>query len=157
MSTTMTIKDQLRAFAEHFERIRKAKELSYQDVATAGDTFKANVIQLAKLQRQPTILTAAKAAKGVGCHLAALLGGGDHFEAKPAQEPEAVLDLLRANLRAWKDRKEMTYDTLAEGAGLGPSHVKRVINGQRVPSLECVLLLAQALEIDAVELIDEDA
>jgi transcriptional regulator with XRE-family HTH domain len=67
--------------------------------------------------------------------------------AKQMSRESDVSGILRANLRKLRERRELTQAELGKRAGLQPASVSHFETGQRVPSLETLVRLADALEV----------
>jgi transcriptional regulator with XRE-family HTH domain len=65
----------------------------------------------------------------------------------------AALDLVAPRLRSIRDQRGITLTELAERTGISKSTLSRLENGQRRPSLELLLPLAQAYRVPLDELV----
>src|SRR5688572_25324226 len=61
--------------------------------------------------------------------------------------PTEVSETLRQNLQRFRELRELTQSQLGARAGIAPASVSHFETGQRVPSLESLLRLADALEV----------
>jgi transcriptional regulator with XRE-family HTH domain len=62
-------------------------------------------------------------------------------------------DLVRANLRAFRELRGLTQSQLGERAGLRAASVSHFETGQRVPSLASLVKLADALNVSVDSLL----
>ena len=62
-------------------------------------------------------------------------------------------DTVAANLRRLRHGKKMTQEDLADRAGLSARYVSRIETGAASPTVTALGQLAQALGVDAVELV----
>src|SRR3954469_20183295 len=72
------------------------------------------------------------------------------------REPSAVPDVLAAvgpRLRRLRERRELTLTAVAETTGISKSTLSRLESGQRKPSLELLLPLAEAYPLPLDELV----
>ena len=60
------------------------------------------------------------------------------------------------NLKALRSTRAWTQDELGERADLNPKYVGEIERGERNPSLDVILRLARALEVDAAELVGDE-
>ena len=74
----------------------------------------------------------------------------------PSEERARNLEIARAfgaRVREVRHAKEMTQEAVAEAADLHPTFISNVERGHRVPTIVTLLKLAQALDVDAGELL----
>ncbi|CPW86769.1 XRE family transcriptional regulator with cupin sensor [Mycobacteroides abscessus] len=67
---------------------------------------------------------------------------------------EAVLDALGPRLRALRLHRQITLAQLSETTGISESTLSRLESGQRRPTLELLLLLAEAHQVPLDELVN---
>jgi transcriptional regulator with XRE-family HTH domain len=74
----------------------------------------------------------------------------------PALEPalDRVLDAVGPRLKALRQQRGATLAQLSESTGISVSTLSRLESGQRRPTLELLLLLAQAHQVQLDELVD---
>lgn len=77
-------------------------------------------------------------------------------EPKP-NDLNAVLDAVGPRLRALRRQRHVTLEQVAELTGLSPSTLSRIESGQRRPTLEVLLPLAQAYRLPLDELVGAPA
>ncbi|SKF63397.1 XRE family transcriptional regulator [Mycobacteroides abscessus subsp. bolletii] len=70
---------------------------------------------------------------------------------------EAVLDALGPRLRALRLHRQITLVQLSETTGISESTLSRLESGQRRPTLELLLLLAEAHQVPLDELVNAPA
>lgn len=70
---------------------------------------------------------------------------------------EAVLDALGPRLRALRLHRQITLAQLSETTGISESTLSRLESGQRRPTLELLLLLAEAHQVPLDELVNAPA
>lgn len=70
----------------------------------------------------------------------------------PARPPQ-VAESVRLNLQRFRELRELTQSQLGARAGIAPASVSHFETGQRVPSLESLVKLADALEVSLDALI----
>jgi len=74
----------------------------------------------------------------------------------PADDPTAIttaLDLVAPRLRRVREQRGITLTDLSERTGISKSTLSRLENGQRRPSLELLLPLAQAYRVPLDDLV----
>jgi transcriptional regulator with XRE-family HTH domain len=69
-------------------------------------------------------------------------------------EPNEIEQTVRSRLRSLRSTLGLSLDELAERANLGPSTISRVETGKRTISLDILLPLAAALQVDLDALLD---
>ncbi|MBP0495469.1 helix-turn-helix domain-containing protein [Pararoseomonas indoligenes] len=75
---------------------------------------------------------------------------------RPAPDRDAARTAeLGARLRALRQARGLTLDTLAESAGLDKGYLSRLERGLKNPSIATVLRLSEALEVPVAELFGE--
>lgn len=60
---------------------------------------------------------------------------------------------LGARIRYYRTQKDISQDELAEKAQISRSHISYIENGEKAPSLETLVSIANALEIPSDELL----
>ena len=77
----------------------------------------------------------------------------------PADEPslDRVLDAVGPRLRGLRQQRGVTLAQLSESTGISVSTLSRLESGQRRPTLELLLLLARAHQVQLDELVDAPA
>lgn len=73
------------------------------------------------------------------------------------QRLEAVLDALGPRLRALRLHRQVTLAQLSDTTGISESTLSRLESGQRRPTLELLLLLAEAHQVPLDELVNAPA
>ncbi len=73
-----------------------------------------------------------------------------------AADPPDVDAVVRARLRSLRRAAGWSLDELAERSNVGPSTISRIETGKRAISLDVLLPLARALQIDLESLLDTD-
>lgn len=76
---------------------------------------------------------------------------------QPGSQIADVEHLVRTRLRSLRQTLGLSLDTLGERAGLSPSTISRIETGKRAISLDVLLPLARALQIDLDTLLESDA
>lgn len=149
----MTPTEQLNALAEQFERFREEDGLTYDAIAKRAAMHKPNVIWVAKMTREPTLHTMAKACRGLGRPLSQLLDPKGKGHRKTPMAADAQVERFQANITALKERRNLTWTEIAEQSGIGETHIRRIVRGARRPSMELVFVLASSLDVEPVELV----
>jgi transcriptional regulator with XRE-family HTH domain len=72
----------------------------------------------------------------------------------PAPALDAVLEAVGPRLRAVRQRREATLAQVSQATGISVSTLSRLESGRRRPTLELLLLLAQAHQVSLDELVD---
>jgi transcriptional regulator with XRE-family HTH domain len=76
----------------------------------------------------------------------------------PSEPPATDFDaLVRARLRSLRQARGWSLDVLAERANLSPSTISRLETGKRAVSLDVLLPLARALQIDLESLLEGES
>ena len=75
----------------------------------------------------------------------------------PASDVTDIDSLVRTRLRSLRESLGWTLDTLAERSQLSPSTISRIETGKRTVSLDVLVPLARALQIDLDSLLEVDA
>jgi transcriptional regulator with XRE-family HTH domain len=78
-------------------------------------------------------------------------------EPPPAPALDRVLDAVGPRLRALRQQRGATLAQLSETTGISVSTLSRLESGRRRPTLELLLLLAQAHQVQLDELVDAPA
>lgn len=71
--------------------------------------------------------------------------------------PMPLIDTVARNLRHERTRQRLTQTDLAEKAGLSVSYVSMLERGLRNPPLETLDMLAKALRVDPLSLLERGA
>jgi transcriptional regulator with XRE-family HTH domain len=66
----------------------------------------------------------------------------------------ALPDLFARNLRATRARKHLSQQSLADKAGLSVSYISMLERGERLAPLETIDVLARALGVRALSLLE---
>ena len=73
-----------------------------------------------------------------------------------AARPPDVDSLVRTRLRGLRQAQGWSLDVLGDRAGLSPSTISRIETGKRAISLDVLLPLARALQVDVESLLEGD-
>ncbi len=63
--------------------------------------------------------------------------------------------IFARNLQALRQKKHLTQEALAAKAGISVAYVSMLERGQRTPPLETIDLLAKALKVPALEMLQK--
>jgi len=66
---------------------------------------------------------------------------------------EAIIDYLKENIKYYRKQKNFSQQILAEKSDISTSYVAEIELGRRHPSLQTLLKLANALDIDTYQLL----
>ncbi len=66
----------------------------------------------------------------------------------------STIDLMRENIRKYRNLKGLTQVQLALNAGLSENYIYEIENGRKTPSLKRLILIADALKIDIKNLFE---
>ena len=64
-------------------------------------------------------------------------------------------EIFAAALKRWREKRELTQDGLAHGAGIASSYVSQLERAGKVPSLTIILKLCRALNIPPSDLLSD--
>lgn len=132
---------------------RLAQGMSLKEAATVAESHKPNIVWIEEMKRLPNLLTAARYAFGLGCHLGYFLGGDkEKFKRKRPVAAEKMVETIRSNIAKTMKRQGLGMAEVSEKVGCGAIHVRRILNGERLPSLGMVLKFADALDVHPWEL-----
>lgn len=67
----------------------------------------------------------------------------------------ALAAIFAKNLQALRQRKHLTQEALAARAGISVAYVSMLERGQRTPPLETIDLLAKALKVPALDMLEK--
>ncbi len=80
----------------------------------------------------------------------------DHRHQHSGDEPADIESTVRARLRSLRLANGWSLDTLAARSNLGASTISRIETGRRTISLDVLVPLAKALQVDLDQLLSED-
>jgi transcriptional regulator with XRE-family HTH domain len=63
--------------------------------------------------------------------------------------------IFSRNLQVLRQKKQLTQEALAARAGISVAYVSMLERGQRTPPLETIDLLAKALKVPAIEMLEK--